>query len=384
MSRFARRVSVVPVVALAMLLAEPAMLLAGPAPLRGTDPFATQLDEARQRYEKASVAADGAAVKAFEGPINAALDHGDFDASRNLEAMRARLKSTGKFDASGLPAPLKRARQEWADAHRRAAETLVAAMDRAIRGYTKARQPERADALKRERDALAREAAAAGAASAAAPEGLVLRLSFEPQSVPTDGDQVRFKDLSGNGNDGAQRGTVKAAKDPRGGRAAAFDGRGADISCGGGDSLKLTDALTVAALVRPASANGPIVSKDDWKDGNHARGFVLRVQNGAANFAVGDGEPDGWHQASGRAPLQVGRWYHLAGTFDGRLLRVYVDGKEVATDAFEGKIADSPFPLVIGRGTYDRARIFTGEIDEVTVFNRALSAQELREVVRAK
>jgi hypothetical protein len=357
-----------------------ALVLAGAAPTDPTDPIAAQLAEARQRHEKAAAAADAAAVKAFERPINAALDRGDADAARKLEAARARFKSTGRFDAKDLPAPLKRPRQEWAAARQRAAETFALALDRAIRGYVKARQPEAADALQRERDALARQAGAGGAA----PEGLVLRLSFEPQTVAKDGEQVILKDLSGSGNDGVQRGAIRATKDPRGGQAASFDGRGADINCGDGESLRLTDALTVAAFVRPGSVSGPVVGKDDWKDGNRARGFVLRLLDNAPNFAIGDGEPDGWHQATGRGPLQAGRWYHLAGTFDGRQIRVYVDGREVATDAFEGKIGPSPFPLVIGRGTFDRARLFTGDVDEVTVFDHALSREAVRELARAK
>jgi hypothetical protein len=40
--------------------------------------------------------------------------------------------------------------------------------------------------------------------------------------------------------------------------------------------------------------------------------------------------------------------------------------------------------LVIGRGTFDRARLFTGDVDEVTVFDHALSPEAVRELARAK
>src|SRR5215213_7815902 len=64
---------------------------AAAAPPEGADPVSAQLAEARQRYEKATAAADAAALKAFERPINAALDRGDIEASRRLEGARARL-----------------------------------------------------------------------------------------------------------------------------------------------------------------------------------------------------------------------------------------------------------------------------------------------------
>lgn len=361
----------------AVAVAAALALAATAAAQRATsDPIAAGLDQARQRYAAAVAAADAALLKAFERQITAALNRGDVETSRRLAAVRARFKSAGRLVGSELPAPLKRARQDWAAGRQRAAENFTAALDRAIRGYVRSRQMEQVEALQRERDAVVRQVGAT--------EALVLRLSFEPATVGKDGDRVTIKDVSGNGNDGAQRGMVNAVKDGAVGCAAGFDGRGGDISCGNSESLRMTDAVTVATFVRAAAPTGPVVGTDAWRDGNRAKGFVLRLVDGRPDFTVGDGEPDGWHSATGRAPLPLRRWHHLAATFDGRQLAVYVDGTLAATDAFEGKIGPSSFPLVVGRGTYDRARIFTGDVDEVTVYARALSLEEVREIARGK
>jgi hypothetical protein len=367
-----------PVQFLWVLLPLALSLLAGAAAQQSDAPdvVSAQLHESRERYAAAAAAADAALLKAFERQVVAALNNGDVDASRRLEVLRAKFKGSGRLDAKDLPAPLKRARQEWVAARGRAAENLGAGIDRAIRGYTRARQLDRVDALRRERDEVLRQNGSA--------DGLVLRLSFEPQTVTSNGEQSKVKDLSGSGNDGVQRGSVKAAKDGAVGSAASFDGRGGDVLCGNGETLQLSGALTLAAFVRPASHSGTVIGKDDWRDGDHARGFVLRILDDKPDVAVGDGSRAGWHRATSPTPLSRGRWYHLAATFDGKQLTLYVDGKEAATDAFEGKVEPSPFPLVIARGPYDRARIFTGDIDEVTVFDRALSPDEVRDLARRK
>ena len=351
-------------------------LQAGGVQPQTKDSVSAQLHEARQRYSAAAAAADAALLKAFERQINVALNNRDVETSRRLEAIRAKFKATGKLGAKDLPVPLRRARQEWLAAQQRAADALAAALDRAIRVCAKAGQADRVAALEREKDQVLNFAGAA--------DGLVLRLSFEPQTAATDGEQVKLKDLSGNGNDGVQRGTVRPVKDGAVGYAASFDGRGGDVLCGNGQTLRLTKAFTLAAFVRPGAPSGTIIGKDDWRDDDHARGFVLRLMDDKPSVALGDGGRAGWHQAMGRSPLPPRRWSHLAATFDGKQITLYVDGKEAATDAFQGEIEPSSYPLVIGRGPYDRARIFTGDIDEVAVYDRALSAEEITDLARAK
>lgn len=69
---------------------------------------------------------------------------------------------------------------------------------------------------------------------------------------------------------------------------------------------------------------------------------------------------------------QLGKWYHLAGTFDGKMLRVYVDGElKSEAKAPVDKVFDTDRPLQIGNR-------FAGLIDEFVMYKRALSEAEIK------
>jgi len=70
-------------------------------------------------------------------------------------------------------------------------------------------------------------------------------------------------------------------------------------------------------------------------------------------------------------------WAHLAGTYDGATERLYVNGVQVASKAQTGSIISSANPLQIG-GDKIYGQFFQGLIDEVRVYNRALTANEIQ------
>ena len=74
----------------------------------------------------------------------------------------------------------------------------------------------------------------------------------------------------------------------------------------------------------------------------------------------------------GTAALPANTWTHLAVTYDRATLRLYVNGVQVASAAATGNIATSTNPLQIG-GDSLYGQYFSGRIDEVRVYNRALS-----------
>lgn len=84
--------------------------------------------------------------------------------------------------------------------------------------------------------------------------------------------------------------------------------------------------------------------------------------------------PDSWYD----------NWHHVAGIYDGKELKLYVDDQVVAVKEFSGNISHTPFPLCIGRDAelHDQGE-FSGRmskmvIDEVRVFNKAVSLSELK------
>jgi hypothetical protein len=82
-----------------------------------------------------------------------------------------------------------------------------------------------------------------------------------------------------------------------------------------------------------------------------------------------------------RFPVNDTQWHYAAITFDGSNLRMYLDGEQVDISNRQGSTPDTTviLPLRIGANSNDAGYYFTGDIDEVRIWNRALSANEVRE-----
>ena len=82
-------------------------------------------------------------------------------------------------------------------------------------------------------------------------------------------------------------------------------------------------------------------------------------------------------EAYGTSALAANTWSHLAVTFDGTTIRLYVNGAQVSTRTRSGSFTTSSNPLQIG-GNRFYTQYFQGKIDEVRVYNRPLSATEIQ------
>lgn len=75
--------------------------------------------------------------------------------------------------------------------------------------------------------------------------------------------------------------------------------------------------------------------------------------------------------------IQAGAWQHVAATYDGAMMRIYVNGAEVASQAQTGPVDASTEPVVVGRNVVFPVNAFHGGIDELHFFNRALSGPDI-------
>jgi hypothetical protein len=106
-------------------------------------------------------------------------------------------------------------------------------------------------------------------------------------------------------------------------------------------------------------------------------GMVYSLYANRANGRpVGQVNIGGERNVSGPAPLPLNTWSHLAVTYDGSQLRLYVNGALVATKAQGGTIPVSAGPLRIG-GNSIWGEWFKGAIDEVRVYDRAVTPDEI-------
>ncbi len=81
--------------------------------------------------------------------------------------------------------------------------------------------------------------------------------------------------------------------------------------------------------------------------------------------------------ARGGTQLPFNTWTHLAATYDGTTIRMYFNATQVGTRAITGAIYRSNAPLQIGGNRIWNDEWFTGRIDEVRIYDRALSPAEI-------
>jgi hypothetical protein len=76
--------------------------------------------------------------------------------------------------------------------------------------------------------------------------------------------------------------------------------------------------------------------------------------------------------------VQVGRWHHIAASYDGSTMRLFLDGELVGSTAKTGPIDQTTEPVWLGNNPIEANRGFDGVIDEVMLFDRTLSPLEVR------
>ena len=165
------------------------------------------------------------------------------------------------------------------------------------------------------------------------------------------------------------------------GLAFSFSGNGQYIEVPSGSALQLKTGITIEGWVYAAGAPDPYAGiAGTWDDNTGAnRTYLFWVQGGRMELVV---SPDGqtYQRAGDPAALPIDRWTHVAGTYDGTTIRAYVDGVEVGMAAMTGAIATNARPFTIGRtdgGSVGAPNYWRGSIDELSVYDRALSATDI-------
>jgi hypothetical protein len=205
-------------------------------------------------------------------------------------------------------------------------------------------------------------------------KGLVAYYDFN------QGRSTLLKDLSGNGNNG----TIYKAVWRRAGSGYAlwFDGINSYVDCGNRSSLDIGGPISLTAWVSPEQQEGqnfPALlgkSMESYQIRYYENSQCIWYINSPGHHVHGPGVlPDAWS--------------HIAATFDFGTLKFYINGKLVAEEAsrMTSLNRDSPYRhFIIGATSRDMAAAnpkdrvserFRGFIDEVNVYNRALSGDEI-------
>jgi hypothetical protein len=90
----------------------------------------------------------------------------------------------------------------------------------------------------------------------------------------------------------------------------------------------------------------------------------------------------GYDSAPGTSNVLSGAWHHVIGTYDGSTIKIYVDGILQASKSWSSGLDGATATAYIGQDDYDSSRRFTGLIDDVRIYNRALSADEIKRLYK--
>jgi hypothetical protein len=214
------------------------------------------------------------------------------------------------------------------------------------------------------------------------PRGLVLHYSFDKQ----DPGELAA-DRSGQGNHGHPKGARWIAAGKVGG-GCVLTSADSSIRVTGGQSSSAKQG-TFALWFKTTRIDST------WRrilDGQAGPGFALAIgggfqgqeSRGRLAFTVGDGKP-----CLSNVVVTDGIWHHGAVTFDGENLRMYVDGQpQRQVIPCRTEIAALVNDLAIGMDRVDpspgeKAQGFDGAIDELMIFNRALTVEEIKAMVVA-
>jgi Concanavalin A-like lectin/glucanases superfamily len=202
--------------------------------------------------------------------------------------------------------------------------------------------------------------------------GLVAAYSFN------EGAGTSVADASGNGLTGTISGATWSTQG-RFGNALSFNGTNAWVTVGATALLNLTTGMTLEAWVFPtahsASWNNVIIKE-------RVNGEVYNLYSNIdisvpTVYVVRAAAPNAPLDARGTSQLPLNAWSHLAATYDGATLRLFVNGVQVGSRALTGALLTSTGVLRIG-GNSIWGEFFKGQIDEIRIYNRALTPAEIQ------
>ncbi|RKU31427.1 hypothetical protein C6499_04430 [Candidatus Poribacteria bacterium] len=189
------------------------------------------------------------------------------------------------------------------------------------------------------------------------------------------GDAV--EDASGNGHTGDIMGAKRVQS--KIGRALDFNGNGNIVEIRHEAVFNLTE-YTISAWIK-TNPNGKwqtVIGKEPIA--GRPRNYGVFIAGDTKLLGVNYTTGANWKTAFSTTVAADGKWHHVAATYDGKMLRAYMDGEmegETATDIPPDHNTES---IRIGRWGAPRGDYMAGIIDEVAIFNQALTANEIRDI----
>ena len=194
-----------------------------------------------------------------------------------------------------------------------------------------------------------------------------------------EGTGTQAGDASGNKNNGTLTGGPTWVDGKRG-KALNFDGIDDNVLIG--DKVEPVQSISVSSWVK-VTGGGMIVSKFGNQGSDNQ--YVLRTSGSVFDFRINDAN-EFTDICQSNISYVVGIWYLVTGTYNGSTCKLYMNGVDVTTvvdNNASGNLKQTATNLRIGVTGVDLSSPFTGLIDEVRIYNRALSATEIQALYKS-
>lgn len=200
-----------------------------------------------------------------------------------------------------------------------------------------------------------------------------------------EGTGTSVSDSSWKGNTGtfvsAPTWNVNCKRD----KCLSFNGTSDYVTVADSASLTLTSAMSLSMWFKTSTSvavsSKGLVVKDDLST-KRAWLFIHQISSDAVGFGSSTGAALCTIIITGSAV--DGLWHHYVGTADGTVIRLYKDGVEASNGSCVGTItASAGVPVTIGAFDNVASRFSTGQIDDVRIYNRTLSVQEVKDLYNA-
>jgi hypothetical protein len=156
------------------------------------------------------------------------------------------------------------------------------------------------------------------------------------------------------------------------------------VNVGNGSSIRPTGSITVSGWINPSS-----FTQYSAAVSANSEGYILGYfsTGGTPYFFIWNASTSGWSSIGSASALSTNTWQYLVGTFDGRYLRIFVNGAQTGVTDLGvsgltiGYLSDKTYIGEYGGGG---SYFFSGSIDDVRLYNRALSVSEVQALYNAE